>query len=180
MIRMRSLLVVLMSLWLAACAGRSGTTVDDEVFDGMPAGDSGAVSRGIGEGSVDQGSEFGGAGLPGPSGGVLDSRVIYFDYDRSEIRSEYTDMLQSHGRYLASNPSARLRLEGHTDERGSREYNIGLGERRAQAVRRVLMLQGVEGGQLITVSFGEERPAVIGSDEEAYALNRRVELIYTQ
>lgn len=180
MIRMRSLLVVLMSVWLAACAGRSGTTVDDEVFDGVAAGDSGAVSRGIGEGSLGQGSEFGGDGVTGPSGGVLDSRVVYFDFDRSDIRAEYTDMLQAHGRYLASNPNARLRLEGHTDERGSREYNIGLGERRAQAVRRVLMLQGVEGGQLITVSFGEERPAVIGSDEEAYALNRRVELIYTQ
>ena len=180
MIPMRTLLVLLMSVWLAACAGRSGTTVDDEVFDGMPADDSGATSRGIGEGSLGQGSEFGGDGVPGPRGGVLDSRVIYFDFDRSDIRAEYTDMLESHGRYLASNPNARLRLEGHTDERGSREYNIGLGERRAQAVRRVLMLQGVQGSQLITVSYGEERPAVIGSDEEAHALNRRVELIYTQ
>jgi len=179
MIRMRTLLVLLMSVWLAACAGRSGTTVDDDVFDGVGA-DGSATSRGIGDGSLGQGSEFGGDGVPGPRGGVLDGRVIYFDFDRSDIRGEYTEMLQAHGRYLASNPNARLRLEGHTDERGSREYNIGLGERRAQAVRRVLMLQGVQGSQLITVSYGEERPAVIGSDEEAFALNRRVELIYTQ
>jgi len=179
MIPMRTLLVLLMSVWLAACAGRSGTTVDDEIFDSMP-GDSGAVSRGVGDGTLGQGSEFGGEGVPGPRGGVLDSRVIYFDFDRSEIRPEYSEMLQAHGRYLASNRNARLRLEGHTDERGTREYNIGLGERRAQAVRRVLTLQGVDSGQLITVSYGEERPAVIGSDEEAHALNRRVELIYTQ
>jgi peptidoglycan-associated lipoprotein len=76
------------------------------------------------------------------------------------------------------NPNAQIRLEGHTDERGSREYNIGLGERRAQAVRRVLMLQGATANQLSTVSYGEERPAATGSDEEAWRLNRRVELAY--
>jgi peptidoglycan-associated lipoprotein len=87
-------------------------------------------------------------------------------------------MLTAHGRYLAGNPRAQVRLEGHADERGSREYNIGLGERRAQAVRRVLMLQGATAQQLSTVSYGEERPAQTGSDDEAWRLNRRVELVY--
>jgi peptidoglycan-associated lipoprotein len=77
-------------------------------------------------------------------------------------------------------PTARLRLEGNTDERGSREYNIGLGERRAQTVRRALMAQGVDDGQVTTVSYGEERPAVPGDDEAAYAQNRRVEFVYAR
>jgi len=89
-------------------------------------------------------------------------------------------MLEAHARFLASNPNAQVRLEGHTDERGSREYNIGLGERRAQSVRRVLMLQGATAAQVSTVSYGEERPApgATGSDEESWRLNRRVELVY--
>ena len=87
-------------------------------------------------------------------------------------------MVGAHAAFLAKNPSQKVRLEGHADERGSREYNIGLGERRAQAVRRALMLQGVTENQITTVSYGEERPAVQGSDEAAYAKNRRVELVY--
>ncbi len=87
-------------------------------------------------------------------------------------------MIAAHGEYLASNADAQVRLEGHADETGSREYNIGLGEGRAQAVRRLLLLQGVASEQLNTVSFGEERPAEFGSDDESYALNRRVELVY--
>jgi peptidoglycan-associated lipoprotein len=109
---------------------------------------------------------------------LLQNLVVYFDYDQAEIRPEFNALLQAHGQNLAMNPNAQIRLEGHTDERGSREYNIGLGERRAQAVRRVLMLQGATANQLSTVSYGEERPAATGSDEEAWRLNRRVELAY--
>ena len=103
--------------------------------------------------------------------------TIYFDYDRADIKSEYLPIVTAHARYLNANPQRKLRLEGHSDERGSREYNIGLGERRAQSVRRALLLQGVNETQLTTVSYGEERPAVQGSDESAYAKNRRVELV---
>jgi peptidoglycan-associated lipoprotein len=110
----------------------------------------------------------------------LQELVIYFDYDQTEIRSEFNDTLSAHGQYLAQNPRVQIRLEGHADERGSREYNIGLGERRAQAVRRMLTLQGATNEQLSTVSYGEERPAAVGSDEEAMSLNRRVELVYRQ
>ena len=104
--------------------------------------------------------------------------VIFFDFDSSEIRDEYLPVVASHASYLVKYPSARVRLEGHTDERGSREYNIGLGERRAQSVRRALLAQGVADAQVTTVSYGEERPAVEGSDEAAFAQNRRVEFVH--
>ena len=109
---------------------------------------------------------------------LMQQLVVYFDYDTADILPEFNALLQAHGQFLAQNPNTQVRLEGHADERGSREYNIGLGERRAQAVRRVLMLQGAAGSQLTTVSYGEERPAQTGSDDEAWRLNRRVELVY--
>jgi peptidoglycan-associated lipoprotein len=104
--------------------------------------------------------------------------VIYFDYDKAEIKSEFVSVLAAHAKFLTGATTRKVRLEGHTDERGTREYNIGLGERRAQAVRRALMLQGVSEDQVVTVSYGEERPAAAGSDDETYAKNRRVELAY--
>jgi peptidoglycan-associated lipoprotein len=105
--------------------------------------------------------------------------IVYFDYDSSELRPEDTDIVASHARELSMNSSLSVRLEGHGDERGSREYNIGLGERRAQTIRRLLLIQGASAGQVSTVSFGEERPAAEGSNEAAYAQNRRVEITYT-
>ncbi len=108
----------------------------------------------------------------------LSRMVIYFDFDQSTIRAEFVDIINAHGRYLARNKDKRVRLEGHADERGSREYNIGLGERRAQAVRRMLKLQGVGDTQIATVSYGEERPAVEGHNEAAWAKNRRVVIVY--
>ena len=104
--------------------------------------------------------------------------VVYFDYDSSDIKPEYNAVVAAHAKYLSSNAGLKTRLEGNTDERGSREYNIGLGERRAQAVRRALLLQGVTEAQVTTLSYGEERPAVSGSDESAYSKNRRVEFGY--
>jgi peptidoglycan-associated lipoprotein len=104
--------------------------------------------------------------------------VIFFEFDSSEVRLEDQDIVSRHARQLVENPGISVRLEGHADERGSREYNIGLGERRAQAVRRMLMVQGVPAGQISTVSFGEERPMSFGSSESDYAQNRRVEFSY--
>ena len=114
----------------------------------------------------------------GPPGELLSKRIVYFDFDRSDIRADSQSIVAAHAAYLAKNPAQKVRLEGHADERGSREYNIGLGERRGQAVRRALALQGVAETQLTTVSYGEERPAAAGSDEQAYGLNRRVEIVY--
>jgi peptidoglycan-associated lipoprotein len=114
----------------------------------------------------------------GPQAGLLANRIVYFDFDSAVIKGQGVDVVAAHAKYLAGNPKARVRLEGNTDERGSREYNIGLGDRRAQAVRRSLLLQGVSEGQLTIVSYGEERPADPGHDEAAWAKNRRVEIVY--
>lgn len=119
-----------------------------------------------------------GPGALGPSSTTAAQRVIYFDFDSNDIRNEYVNVIAEHGRFLARNATVRVRLEGHTDERGSREYNIGLAERRAQTIRRALMLQGVQETQIATVSYGEERPAAAGSDEAAWSKNRRVEVVY--
>jgi peptidoglycan-associated lipoprotein len=116
--------------------------------------------------------------IQGPSGELLSQRIVFFDFDRADIRADSQSIVTAHAAFLAKSPNVKVRLEGHADERGSREYNIGLGERRAQAVRRALLLQGVAEAQLTTVSYGEERPASAGSDEQAYAQNRRVEIVY--
>jgi peptidoglycan-associated lipoprotein len=137
---------------------------------------SGAGASGVGTAT----SSEEGADAPGPMEGLLAKRTIYFDFDSSEIRGEGTDIVAAHAKYLAGNTGMKVRLEGHTDERGSREYNIGLGERRSQAVRRALLLQGAGEAQLSTVSYGEERPGAAGSDEAAWTKNRRVEIVYLQ
>ena len=104
---------------------------------------------------------------------------VHFEFDSSAIDSESQALIEAHAAYLADNPDVLLGLEGHADERGSREYNIGLGERRSQAVRQLLLIQGVRTSQVSTVSFGEERPVARGSSESDYAQNRRVEITYT-
>jgi peptidoglycan-associated lipoprotein len=130
--------------------------------------------------ALDGSDDSQGGALGGDATGPLARKVIYFDFDKSEIKPEFADIVSAHARNLTGHPNFRLKLQGNTDERGTREYNIGLGERRAQAVRRALMLQGVAESQLTTVSFGAERPAVEGDDEAAWAKNRRVELVYTR
>ena len=105
-------------------------------------------------------------------------RKVYFDFDKSEIRPEFVDLLRAHAAYLAENPSAVVMIEGHCDERGSREYNIGLGERRANAVKRFLEAEGVDPAQINTISYGEERPEVLGHNEAAWSRNRRAVLVY--
>ena len=109
---------------------------------------------------------------------LLAKRVVYFDFDKSDIKPEFRDILNAHAEYLANHADVSVTLEGHCDERGTREYNIALGERRANAVQRMLTLQGVAASQINTISYGEERPAALGHDEDAWALNRRVEFIY--
>ncbi len=109
----------------------------------------------------------------------LRQRVIYFDLDRTEIRSEFQAQVSCHAEYLRQFPNARVTLEGHADERGTREYNLGLGERRGNAVQSAVTSAGGSMGQLTVVSYGEERPVDRGHDESAWAKNRRVEIVYT-
>lgn len=104
--------------------------------------------------------------------------TFYFDFDTAEIKAESRDVLAAHARYLSDNPRTQVRLEGHSDERGTTEYNLALGERRANAVQRFLIVNGASRSQLETVSYGEEKPAVSGSSESAWAQNRRVEMIF--
>ena len=115
----------------------------------------------------------------GNQGGPVNvSRIVYFDYDSYVIKPEFQNIIEAHARYMKANPSRRVNIEGHTDERGGREYNLALGQRRSEAVRRALGLLGVNDSQMEAVSFGKEKPAAPGSDEAAWAQNRRAELVY--
>jgi len=190
--RLMKLLAVLMSSSLLfACSG-------NPLKDDADAGQSGevmvedrnATTSGVEGGNID-GDEFGGAeaqvvvGEEAYEGSALDdpqsplsNRVVYFQYDSSSVRLEDQETLAAHAEYLGLNPNVTVRLEGHTDNRGAREYNLALGERRALAIRQILMLQGASINQFQITSFGEERPAVEGDDESVWQQNRRVELKY--
>ena len=109
---------------------------------------------------------------------LLSNRVVYFEFDRADVRAEDRPVIEAHAQYLADNPAAQVALEGHADERGTREYNAALGERRAKAVRSLMSFQGASAQQMRTVSWGEERPIDRGHDETAWSTNRRVEIIY--
>ncbi|EGV17899.1 peptidoglycan-associated lipoprotein Pal [Thiocapsa marina] len=108
----------------------------------------------------------------------LYQRTIYFDYDTAEIKPEYLPVLRTHARYLGTNTGVKATLEGNTDERGTREYNLALGDQRAESVRRLMIADGVPPNQLSTLSYGEERPANPGHSEQAWRLNRRVVIQY--
>jgi peptidoglycan-associated lipoprotein len=163
-------------LALSGCAGKSAVKAPPPVAS-AGTGTSAATDAGTGVAAAgaDNTGATGGSAASAPAGVA---RLVYFDFDSSEIRPEFVPVIAAHARAIAANASIHVRLEGHTDERGSPEYNIGLGERRAQNVRRALLLQGVAESQVVTVSYGEERPAVTGQTEEAWAKNRRVEFVY--
>ena len=109
----------------------------------------------------------------------LRTRVVYFDFDQDALRPEFQAAMACHAKYLRDRPSSRMTLEGNADERGSREYNLGLGERRGNAVSSALQANGGSGSQVTVVSYGEERPTCTDSGEDCWAKNRRVEIVYT-
>lgn len=170
MMMSKTIIGVALALLLAGCGGNKNQLPEMEPVDDVPPATS--SSDGYDDQANGRGESF------QDDSGQVGDMIIYFDYDKSEVRAEYADTLASHARRLSSQSGLRVRLEGHADERGSREYNIGLGERRAQAVRRLLLIQGASAGQISTVSFGEERPAAVGSSESAYEQNRRVAVVY--
>ena len=192
------ILAGMLALFVSACATTQeemttgdGAPTDDQMLGGDTSMDSGSSSGsgalvrdrgdgGLGEGTaiVDTAPLTAVEMLEQPEGDLA-SRIIYFEYDSAKLTSESIALLETHGNFIAGNGEVKVRLEGHADERGSREYNIALGDRRAQSVRRVLLFQGASTDQVDTVSYGEEQPAVSGHDEEAWSKNRRVELIYT-
>ncbi len=178
--RMVSIALLLAGAALLAGCPKKSTTIEPPIAGSQVGGGASTVP---GAGASTTGSALdadatasGARGLG--AAGDLAGRVIYFDFDKSEIKPEYAGIISTNAQTLTSHPSMKVKLEGNTDERGTREYNIGLGERRAQAVRRALMLQGVSERQISTVSFGAERPAADGDDETAWAKNRRVELVF--
>jgi len=175
-----TLLIVCAMAFAALAACRSGGQIPTSAgdFGGGGANGAGGAGGGVSTTGAGDGANIGVTAEEAARQRLLDQYVVYFDFDRSDIRPDFNEMLAAHGSYLASNPNVSVRLEGHADETGSREYNIGLGERRAQSVRQILLLQGASASQLSTVSYGEERPAALGSDEESYSLNRRVEIVY--
>lgn len=182
-----SVVLVLGAMFLVGCGGTGltqgdGVPVEDRTAAGSELEEDDAGMQELQQGAHTQGLSdtpvFAGDPLDDPQS-PLATRAVYFDLDSSEIREEDRSIVEAHATYLAEHPQARLRLEGHADERGSREYNIALGERRANAVYQLMGLFGVDDQQLTSVSYGEERPAALGHDESAWQRNRRVELEYT-
>jgi peptidoglycan-associated lipoprotein len=110
--------------------------------------------------------------------GVLAKRSVYFDYDSNAVKDEYRGLVQAHSRYLVDKRDSRIRIEGNCDERGSREYNLALGQRRAESVKKVMTVLGVSEARIETVSYGEEKPVAPGHDESAWAQNRRADIKY--
>lgn len=111
---------------------------------------------------------------------LLDKKTFRFGYDRFDVSAADYDYVNAHASYLKQNPNKRLRVEGHTDERGSREYNVGLGERRAKAISNIFLSKGVSPRQFSVVSYGEEKPELVGHNEDAYRLNRRAVIVYEE
>ncbi len=161
-------------------AGCSSTGIMGGGDEGATAGNGAEVVEG-GSGAQTAGASQGGAWTGNPlddPASLLSQRKVYFDFDRSDIKPEYVDLLRAHAEYLVAHPDVNVTIEGHCDERGSREYNIALGERRANAVRRFLEAEGVNPAQISTISYGEERPEALGHNEAAWAKNRRAVLVY--
>jgi peptidoglycan-associated lipoprotein len=194
------LALAISTLMLSACSDTDEK--DTSLTDGSQNDVSGvkdASTSGLNNTSGMNGSEMNGSGMSGSGvNGVsgngdyastlgpefndpnnpLSKRVVYFMLDSSEVMPDFVPVIAAHAQYLIANPAQRITLEGHGDERGSREYNIALGEQRAKSVAGMMKVQGVSENQLEIVSYGEEKPAVFGSDEAAWEQNRRVELVY--
>jgi peptidoglycan-associated lipoprotein len=181
--------VIASSLALAGCSGDEEK--DASLTDGsLNGGINDASVNGFGDSSGMDGGRFGANGKYGARGAnglppefsdpnnPLSKRTIYFMLDSSQVQQDFVSVIAAHARYLLANPSQHVVLEGNGDERGSREYNIGLGEQRSKTVANMLKAQGVSESQLSIVSYGEEKPVAMGHDESSWELNRRVEITY--
>jgi peptidoglycan-associated lipoprotein len=171
----------------AALAGCSSTpTTEAPVDDRSAAGAAGAGGGGAQTGGAAGGGVTGSATGGGSSAAnalrdpnsILSKRSVYFDYDSFVVKDEYRPLVEAHARYLQQNRNARMTVQGNTDERGSREYNIALAQKRADSVKRMMTLLGAAENQIETVSFGKEKPRNPGHDEAAWAENRRDDILY--
>jgi len=185
---MRKLFVAaIAAVFLAGCASpetQPEAPIDDKGAATASAG--GATTSGVGGSGVGGTTASGGAvGTTGAGGSplrdpanILSKRTVYFDYDSFVVKDEFRPLVEAHARYLVANRGTRMIIQGNTDERGSREYNIALGQKRADAVKRVMTLLGAQEAQIETVSFGKEKPKNAGHDESAWAENRRGDIVY--
>jgi len=183
------LLISALAFTLAACGDR--IKPDGEGDSGNSAANAENNSAGgATAGGINAGGGIGGTALEGgklvsyvegavnDADNVLFEKIVYFNFDSNSVSDDYIELVKHHGKYLSFNANATVRLEGHADERGTREYNVALAERRAQSVKQVMLYEGASNDQISIVSFGEEKPVSFGHDDESMSLNRRVELIY--
>jgi peptidoglycan-associated lipoprotein len=169
---------LMLSLTLVACGSNvklNDVPVEDRA--GGNAGQNAVVTAPSAAGQAVAPVQIRSADTPGVGPAGI-ARVIYFDYDSFSIRPEFQSAIDSHARFLTADKARKIAIEGHTDERGGREYNLALGQKRSEAVRRALALLGVAESQIEAVSLGEEKPAQTGSTEEAFSRNRRAEVNY--
>lgn len=172
---LRSALVLSFVLLVSACASKGARDGADARPTPTPTA---PTSRGVTDYSGRDGAQLDAASQARRDlEARLTDNVIYFDFDSTDLKGDGAQVVQAFAAYLAANPAARVRLEGHTDERGTREYNVGLGERRSTAVEQALLRAGATPAQLTKLSYGEERPTCRESDESCWAMNRRVEII---
>lgn len=178
---MKNVLIgALFAVLVAACSSTpnkdAGAPVDDK---STTAGTTGAATSGTNSGGIAGNPNAAGQGNPlKDPNNVLSKRIVLFEYDSYTVRDQDKPIIEAHARYLVTNRNARLLIQGHTDERGSREYNIALGQKRADAVKRMMVLLGANEIQIETVSFGKEKPRNPGHDEGSWSDNRRDELVY--
>ena len=175
-------LMVIASVWLAACSSTpvAQAPTPAPVAVAAPAAPAPAVSRG-GAAQPVAASSVATVTLPpylDPKSPLSSERSVYFDFDMFAIKGDYNALIERHGKYLASRPALAIKVEGNADERGSAEYNLALGQKRAQAVLHALKVYGVKDGQVEAVSWGGEHPRATGHDEAAWAQNRRADLVY--
>ena len=166
-----------------AAAFAAGCATDTPSADSQPAAASASGTPARSAGSVaTKSSPDQRAGSPGGAQPALKNmpaqRSVYYDFDRADIKPEFRPAVEAHARYLRDNADARVTIEGNGDERGSREYNLALGQKRAEAVQRMMRLSGAADGQIEAVSFGEEKPKALGHDEASWAENRRSDVVY--
>ena len=178
---MRAILIALFSAGLVAC---SGSPTQEQAAAGVEErkpGDQGAQTQAVKPGQVATVDLTGKPAIKSPltdPGSILSRRSIFYDLDQYDINDQYKDMVDAHARYLRDNPKAKMLIQGNTDERGSREYNVGLGQRRSDGVKKTLLLLGAREDQVESVSLGEEKPRSEGHDEQAWTQNRRSDILY--
>jgi len=172
---MRAIWIAVLCTMLAACASTSEQ--DPAGVEDRKPGAEARGADGTGPGSVDLTGKPGGSPLTDPSS-ILSKRSIFYDYDRYDIKPEFRPQVEAHAKYLRENRTMKMLIQGNTDERGGREYNIALGQRRADGVKRMLILLGALENQVEAVSLGEEKPRAQGSSEAAFSQNRRSDILY--